>query len=117
MFYQPGEVMHWVYLLIAIVAEVIATSALKASAEFTRLVPSVVVVAGYLTAFYFLSLTLRTLPVAIVYAMWSGIGIALIALVGWLFLKQSLDAAALVGIGLIVSGVLVLNVFSKTVAH
>lgn len=109
--------MHWIYLLIAIVAEVIATSALKASAEFTRLVPSVVVVAGYLTAFYFLSLTLRTLPVAIVYAMWSGIGIALIALVGWLFLKQSLDAAALIGIGLIVSGVLVLNVFSKTVAH
>ncbi|WP_172657026.1 DMT family transporter [Collimonas arenae] len=109
--------MHWVYLLIAIVAEVIATSALKASAEFTRLIPSVVVVAGYLTAFYFLSLTLRTLPVAIVYAMWSGIGIALIALVGWLFLKQSLDAAALIGIGMIVSGVLVLNVFSKTVAH
>ncbi|WP_211463138.1 DMT family transporter [Collimonas silvisoli] len=109
--------MHWVYLLIAIVAEVIATSALKASAEFTRLLPSIVVVAGYLTAFYFLSLTLRTLPVAIVYAMWSGIGIALIALVGWLVLKQSLDAAALAGIGLIVSGVLVLNVFSKSVAH
>ncbi|MEM4990165.1 multidrug efflux SMR transporter [Collimonas sp. H4R21] len=109
--------MHWVYLLIAIVAEVIATSALKASAEFTRLVPSIVVVAGYLTAFYFLSLTLRTLPVAIVYAMWSGIGIALIALVGWLFLKQSLDAAALAGIGLIVAGVLVLNIFSKSVSH
>ncbi|MDB5767471.1 MAG: emrE [Collimonas fungivorans] len=109
--------MHWVYLLIAIVAEVIATSALKASAEFTRLLPSIVVVVGYLTAFYFLSLTLRTLPVAIVYAMWSGIGIALIALVGWLFLKQSLDAAALIGIGLIVSGVLVLNVFSKSVSH
>jgi small multidrug resistance pump len=103
--------------LIAIVAEVIATSALKASAEFTRLVPSIVVVAGYLTAFYFLSLTLRTLPVAIVYAMWSGIGIALIALVGWLFLKQSLDAAALAGIGLIVAGVLVLNIFSKSVSH
>jgi small multidrug resistance pump len=109
--------MHWVYLLIAIVAEVIATSALKASAEFTRLVPSIVVVAGYLTAFYFLSLTLRTLPVAIVYAMWSGIGIALIALVGWLFLKQSLDTAALAGIGLIVAGVLVLNIFSKSVSH
>jgi len=109
--------MHWVYLLIAIVAEVIATSALKASAEFTRLAPSIVVVAGYLTAFYFLSLTLRTLPVAIVYAMWSGIGIALIALVGWLFLKQSLDAAALAGIGLIVAGVLVLNIFSKSVSH
>lgn len=109
--------MHWVYLLIAIVAEVIATSALKASAEFTRLLPSIVVVVGYLTAFYFLSLTLRTLPVAIVYAMWSGIGIALIALVGWLFLKQSLDAAALAGIGLIVCGVLVLNIFSKSVSH
>jgi len=109
--------MHWVYLLIAIVAEVIATSALKASAEFTRLAPSIVVVAGYLMAFYFLSLTLRTLPVAIVYAMWSGIGIALIALVGWLFLKQSLDAAALAGIGLIVAGVLVLNIFSKSVSH
>jgi small multidrug resistance pump len=90
---------------------------LKASAEFTRLVPSIAVVAGYLTAFYFLSLTLRTMPVAIVYALWSGIGIALIALVGWLFLKQSLDAAALIGVGLIVSGVLVLNVFSKSVAH
>lgn len=109
--------MQWVYLLIAIVAEVIATSALKASAEFTRLVPSIVVVAGYLIAFYFLSLTLRTLPVAIVYAMWSGIGIALIALVGWVVLKQSLDAAALVGLGLIVSGVLVINLFSKTVTH
>jgi small multidrug resistance pump len=80
-------------------------------------VPSIAVVAGYLTAFYFLSLTLRTMPVAIVYALWSGIGIALIALVGWLFLKQSLDAAALIGVGLIVSGVLVLNVFSKSVAH
>lgn len=109
--------MHWVYLLIAIVAEVIATSALKASAEFTRLVPSIVVVGGYLIAFYFLSLTLRTLPVAIVYAMWSGIGIALIALVGWLVLKQSLDTAALIGIGLIVSGVLVMNIFSKSVPH
>ncbi|AMO99078.1 small Multidrug Resistance family protein [Collimonas arenae] len=109
--------MHWIYLLIAIVAEVIATSALKASAEFTRLVPSIVVVSGYLIAFYFLSLTLRTLPVAIVYAMWSGIGIALIALVGWLVLKQSLDTAALIGIGLIVSGVLVMNIFSKSVPH
>lgn len=109
--------MHWVYLLIAIVAEVIATSALKASAEFTRLVPSIVVVSGYLIAFYFLSLTLRTLPVAIVYAMWSGIGIALIALVGWLVLKQNLDTAALIGIGLIVSGVLVMNIFSKSVPH
>lgn len=108
--------MHWVYLLIAIVAEVVATSALKASAEFTRLAPSIAVVSGYLIAFYFLSLTLRTLPVAIVYAMWSGIGIALIALVGWLVLKQSLDTAGLIGIGLIVSGVLVMNIFSKSLS-
>lgn len=109
--------MHWIYLLIAIVAEVLATSALKISAEFTKLLPSVVVVAGYLVAFYFLSLTLRTMPVAIVYALWSGIGILLISLVGWLFLKQNLDIAALIGISLITSGVLVLNVFSKSVAH
>ena len=109
--------MHWLYLTIAIVAEVIATSALKASQEFTRLTPSIVVIAGYLVAFYFLSLTLRTLPVAIVYAMWSGVGIALIAIIGWVVFKQSLDGAALIGIGLIVSGVVVLNVFSKSVAH
>ncbi len=109
--------MHWVYLLIAIVAEVVATSALKASAEFTRLAPSIAVVSGYLIAFYFLSLALRTLPVAIVYAMWSGIGIALISLVGWLVLKQNLDTAGLIGIGLIVSGVLVMNIFSKSLSH
>ncbi|KAF3998428.1 DMT family transporter [Glaciimonas immobilis] len=109
--------MHWLYLGIAIVAEVIATSALKASNEFTRLLPSVVVVVGYLIAFYFLSLTLRTLPVAIVYAMWSGIGIALIAMIGWLVFKQTLDAGALIGLGLIVAGVVVLNVFSKSVSH
>ncbi|MFC5474577.1 DMT family transporter [Paraherbaspirillum soli] len=109
--------MQWIYLGIAIIAEVIATSALKASAEFTRTLPSIIVGVGYLTAFYFLSLTLRTLPVAVVYAIWSGAGIALIALVGWLVLKQSLDAAALCGIGLIVSGVVVLNLFSKSAAH
>ncbi len=109
--------MHWIYLAIAIVAEVIATSALKASNEFTRLIPSITVVVGYLIAFYFLSLTLRTLPVAIVYAMWSGVGIALIAIIGWVLFKQALDGAALIGIGLIISGVVVLNVFSKSVAH
>jgi small multidrug resistance pump len=109
--------MHWIYLFVAIIAEVCATSALKMSAEFTKLLPSIVVVAGYLVAFYFLSLTLRTMPVAIVYAMWSGIGIVLISLVGWIFLKQNLDIAALIGIALITSGVLVLNIFSNSVAH
>jgi small multidrug resistance pump len=110
-------VQHWLILTIAIVSEVIATSALKASDGFTRLLPSVVVVVGYGIAFYCLALVLRTLPVGVVYAIWSGVGVALIALVGWLLYGQALDLAAIVGIGLIVAGVAVLNVFSKTVAH
>ena len=105
------------YLGIAIVAEVIATSALKAADGFTRLTPSIVVVAGYLVAFYFLSLTLRTIPVGIAYAIWSGVGISLIALIGWLFYKQALDVPAMLGLGLIIAGVVVLNVFSKSIAH
>lgn len=108
---------HWLILGIAIVSEVIATSALKASDGFTRLLPSVIVVVGYGIAFYCLALVLRTLPVGIVYAIWSGVGVALIALVGWLLYGQTLDLPAVVGIGLIVAGVAVLNVFSKTVAH
>jgi len=109
--------MNWMYLGIAIVAEVIATSALKAADGFTRLTPSIVVVAGYLVAFYFLSLTLRTIPVGIAYAIWSGVGISLIALIGWLFYKQALDVPAMLGLGLIIAGVVVLNVFSKSIAH
>lgn len=108
---------HWLILGIAIVSEVIATSALKASEGFTRLLPSVIVVIGYGIAFYCLALVLRTLPVGIVYAIWSGVGVALIALVGCLLYGQTLDLPAIVGIGLIVAGVAVLNVFSKTVAH
>ena len=108
---------HWLFLGVAIVSEVIATSALKASDGFTRLLPSVIVIVGYGIAFYCLALVLRTLPVGIVYAIWSGVGVALIALVGWLLYGQTLDLPAIVGIGLIVAGVAVLNVFSKTVAH
>lgn len=108
---------HWLILGIAIVSEVIATSALKASDGFTRLLPSVIVVVGYGIAFYCLALVLRTLPVGVVYAIWSGVGVALIALVGWLLYGQALDLPAIIGIGLIVAGVIVLNVFSKTVAH
>ena len=108
---------HWLILGIAIISEVIATSALKASDGFTRLLPSVIVVVGYGIAFYCLALVLRTLPVGIVYAIWSGVGVALIALVGWLLYGQTLDLPAIVGIGLIVAGVAVLNIFSKTVAH
>ena len=107
----------YMYLAIAIVGEVIATSALKSSAGFSKLLPSVLVIAGYGTAFYFLSLTLRTMPIGIVYALWSGVGVALISVIGWLVFKQSLDLAAIVGITLIVIGVVILNVFSKVSVH
>jgi small multidrug resistance pump len=109
--------MNWLYLGIAIVAEVIGTSALKAADGFTRLMPSLVVVIGYLVAFYFLSLALRAIPVGVAYAIWSGVGIVLIALIGWLFLRQPLDAPALAGIALIVAGVVVIQGFSGSVAH
>lgn len=108
---------HWIFLSIAIVNEVIATSCLKAAEGFTRFWPSLVVVVGYLLAFYLLSLTLKTIPVGVAYAIWSGVGILLIALSGWLFLGQSLDMPALIGLSLIVAGVVVINVFSRTVAH
>jgi len=107
----------YLYLLIAIVGEVIGTSALKASEGFTRPLPSLVTAVGYGVAFYCLSLTLRTIPVGIAYAIWSGIGIVLISLVGLLAFRQTLDAPALVGIGLILAGVVVINVFSSSVPH
>ncbi|MEC4747947.1 SMR family transporter [Methylomicrobium sp. Wu6] len=107
---------QWIFLSVAIVSEVAATSALKASEGFSRLWPSLVVIVGYATAFYFLSLTLKTLPVGVVYAIWSGSGVALIALVAWVFFGQSLDAPAIIGLLLIVAGVVVLNLFSKTVS-
>ena len=109
--------MNWLYLAVAIVMEVIATSALKASDGFTRLLPSALVVVCYCAAFYLLSLTLRTMPVGVVYAVWSGAGVVLIALVGWLVFKQELDGAAFAGIALISAGVIVLNFFSKSVPH
>lgn len=107
----------YLYLGIAIVAEVIATSALKSSESFTRLWPSLLTLAGYALAFYFLSLTLRSIPVGIAYALWSGVGIVLISLLGWWVHKQSLDLPALLGLGLIIAGVLVINLFSKSVSH
>lgn len=107
----------WFYLAIAIVAEVIATSALKASDGFSRLMPAVVVVIGYAIAFVCLSLTLRSIPVGVAYAIWSGAGIVLISLVGYFVFSQALDAAALAGMALIVAGVLVINLFSRTAGH
>ncbi|HEX2890604.1 DMT family transporter [Vineibacter terrae] len=109
--------MSYVYLGIAIVSEVIATSALKASEEFSRLVPSIIVVVGYGVAFYCLSLTLRTIPVGIAYAIWSGVGIVLIALVGLFWFRQALDLPAIIGMALIIAGVVVVNLFSKAVPH
>jgi small multidrug resistance pump len=108
---------QWAFLLMAIVSEVIATSALKSSDGFSRPWPSVVVVIGYGISFYCLALTLRVVPMGVVYAIWSGIGIVLITLVGWLLFDQKLDLPALLGIALIAAGVIVMNVFSKTVSH
>lgn len=108
--------MGYLYLGIAVAAEVIATSALKASDGFTRLLPSLVVVVGYGIAFYFLSLVLKTVPVGVAYAIWSGAGIVLIGLIGWLALKQPLDLPAVLGMGLIIAGVAVIQLFSRTAA-
>lgn len=107
------------YLLLglAIVAEVIATSSLKSSEGFTRLWPSVVTLLGYTIAIFLLSLTLKTLPTGIAYAIWSGVGVVLVSAIGWFGYGQKLDTPAIIGLGLIIAGVIVVNVFSKSVAH
>ena len=103
----------YLYLALAIIAEVIATNALKASAEFTKIIPSMVVVAGYGVSFYCMTLILRTLPVGIMYALWSGLGIVLVTITGMIVYKEIPDTPAVVGMGLIIAGVVVINVFSK----
>lgn len=108
--------MSYLYLMLAIVSEVTATSFLKQSQGFTKPVPSVIMITGYLVTFYFLSLTLRTIPTGVAYAIWSGVGILLIAAVAWIFQGQRLDPPAIVGMGLIIAGVVVLNLFSKASA-
>jgi small multidrug resistance pump len=107
----------YLYLLTAVVFETIGTSALQASEQFTRPRPVIITLACYGITFYFLSLALRGMPVGVAYAIWSGLGIILIALIGLIWFGQKLDTAALVGLGLIVAGVAVINLFSKTVAH
>lgn len=109
--------MTYLFLAIAIIAEVAATSALKASEEFTRLIPSLIVIVGYGVAFYFMTLVLRVVPIGITYAIWSGVGIVLVAIVGLLFYKQVPDVPAVIGMCLIISGVVVIHVFSKTINH
>lgn len=107
----------WLIMSCAIVAEVIATSALKLSDGFTRPVPTVVVLIGYGVAFWCLSIAMRTLPTGIIYAVWSGVGIVLIGAVGWIFMGQKLDWPAIFGMGMIIGGVLVINLFSRSVGH
>ena len=107
----------YIYLGFAIVAEVIGTTALKASDSFTRPVPSLITVGCYALSFYLLTFSLRVLPTGIAYAIWSGVGIVLISLIGLLVFKQRLDAPALIGIGLICAGVLVINLFSHSSTH
>lgn len=111
--------MNWnvIHLIVAVSFEVVATSALKETQGFTRLVPSLIAIAGYAAAFYFLSLPLRTMPVGIVYALWCGAGIVLITAIGWIWFRQALDLPALAGMALIMAGVITINLFSKTVAH
>ena len=109
--------MKWVYLLLAIVSEVVATSALKSSESFSRLWPSVLTVGGYGVAFYLLSLTLRELPVGIAYAIWSGVGIVLVSLAAVVLFGQKLDLPALIGMGPILAGVILINVCSTSVVH
>ena len=104
---------NWVYLGLAIFSEVVATASLKSTEGFTRLVPSIIVLVGYSAAFYFLSLTLDTIPIGVAYAVWSGVGVATITLVSFVLYDQKIDAAGLIGIGLIVAGVVVLRLFSE----
>lgn len=107
----------YVTLFLAIVAEIAGTTALKSANGFTNPIPSAIVVIGYGVAFYFLSLTLRTMPVGIAYAVWSGVGIVLISAIGWVFFNQKLDLPGIFGLSLIVAGVLVVNLWSKTAVH
>ena len=104
----------WLTLILAVAAETVGTTALEASRQFTRPGPTLVVVVGYGLAFWLLSLTLRTMPVGIVYGLWSGLGVVLIALIGWLVFGQRLDGPAVLGLGLILAGVLVIHLFSGT---
>ena len=108
--------MKWIYLMFAIIGEIIATSALKASNGFTQLIPSILVVVGYSFSFYFMSLTLKMMPLGITYAIWSGVGIVLISIIGYFFFNQKLDVPAIIGISLILCGVVVIRFYSKSMA-
>lgn len=109
--------MHYFFLAVAIIGEVIATNSLKATEGFTKLWPSVLAVTGYCVAFYFLTLSLKVIPIGIAYAIWAGLGIVLVAVASAVFFKQIPDMPAILGMALIVSGVVVIQLFSRTVNH
>ena len=109
--------LHYIYLILAVAAETVGTTALQASQQFSKLVPSVIVVLSYAISFYLLALTLKFMPVGIMYAIWSGLGIIFIALIAWIIFGQKLDAAAIIGMVLIVGGIAVINLFSNTTTH
>ncbi|MGA0617597.1 DMT family transporter [Paracoccus sp. KR1-242] len=108
---------HYILLLLAIIAEVIATTALAKSSSFTKLTPSLVAIFGYAAAFLFLSFPMRVMPTGIVYAIWSGMGIVLISGIAWIWYRETLDLPAILGLAFILTGVVIINVFSKSVAH
>jgi len=108
---------HYIYLILAVAAETVGTTALQASQQFSRLMPSLLAVAGYAVAFYFLALTLKAMPVGIVYAMWSGLGIVFIALIGFISFGQRLDLPAVLGLAMIIGGIAVINLFSGSTTH
>ena len=107
----------YMILILAVAAETIGTTALQASQQFTRLWPSVLVVLAYAVSFYLLSMTLKIMPVGVVYALWSGLGIVLIAIIGFLVFGQKLDLPAIQGIAMILGGILVIQLFSQTAPH
>jgi small multidrug resistance pump len=108
---------HFITLIVAVIFETIGTTALQASQQFTKLGPSIIVVIAYAAAFYLLALTLKTMPVGIMYAIWSGSGIVLIALIGWVVFRQTLDWPAVLGMALILAGIVIIQVFSKSATH
>lgn len=107
----------YIYLCLAIIGEVVATSALKAANGFSETLPSILVVVGYGVAFYYLSLSLKTIPLGISYAIWSGVGVVAVSIIGWIYYKQALDIAAIIGMAMILGGVLVIHLFSNSAAH
>ncbi len=109
--------MHYLYLMAAVLAETIGTTALQASQQFSRLIPSLIVIVAYGVSFFLLSLTLRTMPVGIVYAIWSGLGIVLIATIGYFVFGQRIDLPAIFGMGLIIAGIMVIHLFSSSSGH